>query len=60
MYNISKALNQLKEDIHNWVLAQFNSIKSCFTTLNSYLEIENRTEQDATNLIDEVFYNASK
>lgn len=59
-YNVSKALNQLKEDLHTWVLGQFNLIKECFRYINAFLEIENKTEADAQALINEVFYNGSK
>lgn len=58
-YNVSKALNQLKEDLYTWVLKQFNSIKECFRYINAFLEIENKTETDAQALINEVFYNGS-
>ena len=56
-YNVSKALNQLKEDLYTWVLGQFNLIKDCFAYINAFLEIENKTEADAQALINEVFYN---
>lgn len=58
-YNVSKALNQLKEDLYTWVLKQFNSIKEYFRYINVFLEIENKTKADAQALINEVFYNGS-
>ena len=58
-YNVSKALNQLKEDLYTWVLKQFNLIKKWFRYINAFLEIENKTEADAQALINEVFYNGS-
>ena len=59
-YNVSKALNQLKEDLYTWGLKQFNLIKECFRYINAFLEIENKTETDAQALINEVFYNGSE
>ena len=59
-YNVSKALNQLKEDLHTWIQNQFILIRDCFTYINTFLEIENKTEDDAQALINEVFYNGSE
>lgn len=58
-YNVSKALNQLKEDLYDWAWRQFDSIRNCFAYINAFLEIENKTEADAQALINEVFYNGS-
>lgn len=59
-YNVSKALNQLKVDLYTWVEGQFNLIKDCFKYINTFLEIEYKTETDAQALINEVFYNGSE
>ena len=46
-YNVSKALNQLKEDLYTWAVVQFDLIKECFRYINAFLEIEYKTADDA-------------
>ena len=54
-YNVLKALNQLREDLYTWAFTQFSLVKECFLYINTFLMIEDKTEQDAQALIDEVF-----